>query len=195
MIDLNRAGVPLLEIVSEPDLNSAEEVRAYAGALRSLLRYLGVNSGDMQKGVLRIEPNISVRALGSEKLGTRTEIKNLNSFRALEQSVAFEIQRQSEILQKGGSVRQETRGWDENKAETFTQRVKEEADDYRYFPEPDLPPLLIDQIWLAQIRQNIPELPTAKIYRFQNEYQLGDYNSAVLTEDRNRRRFLRASSS
>ncbi len=184
LIDLNRAGIPLLEIVSEPDLHSAEEVRAYASAMRTLLRYLRVNSGDMEKGVLRIEPNISVRLAGSKSLGTRTEIKNLNSFRVLERAVAFEIQRQSDLLQRSESVRQETRGWDENNAETFTQRVKEEAEDYRYFPEPDLPPLLIDQVWLNQIKQNMPELPPAKLSRFKHEYQLGDYDAAIITEER-----------
>ena len=148
LIDLNRAGVPLLEIVSEPDMHSVEDVRAYATGLRSILRYLGVNSGDMQKGVLRIEPNVSIREFGSKALGTRTEIKNLNSFRALEKSIAFEIERQSKLVQSGEEVAQETRGWDDTAGVTVTQRVKEEADDYRYFPEPDLPPLVIDPIWL-----------------------------------------------
>lgn len=183
LVDLNRAGIPLLEIVSEPDLNSAEEVRAYAASLRSILRYLGVNSGDMQKGVLRIEPNISVRTVGCQTLGTRTEIKNLNSFRALERSVDFEIDRQTTLLTNGESVCQETRGWDDARSETYTQRVKEEADDYRYFPEPDLPPLQIDQHWLQEIQQEMVELPAQKAARFQRDYLLGDYDAAVLTED------------
>ena len=138
LVDLNRAGVPLLEIVTEPDLHSAEDVRAYATALRSLLRYLGVNSGDLQKGVMRIEPNVSVRPKWTQELGTRVEIKNLNSFRALERGVAYEIQRQSELLRQGKKVIQETVGWDDQREITFTQRVKEQEDDYRYFPDPDL---------------------------------------------------------
>jgi len=181
LVDLNRAGIPLLEIVSEPDLRSAEEARAYAASLRSLLRYLGVNSGDMQKGVMRVEPNVSVRLVGSQEFGTRTEIKNLNSFRALERSVDYEIQRQIELLQQGGIITQETRGWDENRGETILQRVKEEADDYRYFPEPDLPPLIVGKDWLDQIRIALPELPNAKYCRFQSQYRLSAYDAGVLT--------------
>jgi aspartyl-tRNA(Asn)/glutamyl-tRNA(Gln) amidotransferase subunit B len=180
LVDLNRAGIPLLEIVTEPDLHTAEEVRAYATALRSLLRYLGVNSGDMQKGVLRIEPNVSVRPVGSQTLGTRTEIKNLNSFRVLERSVAYEIQRQTELLQRGEKVYQETLGWDENRGVTVLQRRKEAEDDYRYFPEPDLPPLVIDPEWLEQIRASLPELPAARLNRFQEQYGLSAYDASVL---------------
>jgi aspartyl-tRNA(Asn)/glutamyl-tRNA(Gln) amidotransferase subunit B len=183
LIDLNRAGIPLLEIVTEPDLHTAEEVRAYADALRSLLRYLEVNSGDLQKGVLRIEPNISVRPAGSQQFGTRTEIKNLNSLRALERSVDFEIRRQSERLRQGLPVLQETRGWDESQAATVSQRSKEEAHDYRYFPEPDLPPLVLDPGWVEQIRAGLPELPAAKLKRFQKQYGLGAYDADVLTAD------------
>ncbi len=153
LVDLNRAGVPLLEIVTEPDLHTAEEVRVYAMTLRSLLRCLEVNSGDMEKGVMRIEPNISIRPLGIHALGTRTEIKNLNSFRALERATAFEIKRQAEVLAGGGKVVQETRGWDEARGVTLVQRSKEEAEDYRYFPEPDLPPLQAPAEWVEQIRQ------------------------------------------
>ena len=184
LVDLNRAGVPLLEIVSEPDLHTAEEVRAYATALRSLLRYLCVNSGDMQKGVLRIEPNISVRPAGSQGYGTRTEIKNLNSFRALERSVAYEIQRQIESLSQGQPVVQETRGWDETRGVTFTQRVKETEDDYRYFPEPDLPPLVVEKHWVEEIRSSLPELPAARLRRFQQQYGLSAYDADVLVSDR-----------
>ncbi len=183
LVDLNRAGVPLIEIVSEPDLHSAEEVGQYGRALRSLLRYLGVNSGDMQKGVLRIEPNISVRPKGSSEWGVRTEIKNLNSFRALERATAYEIQRQCEILRQGGTVVQETRGWDEARGSTFSQRSKEEAEDYRYFPEPDLPPLLIDTAWVERVRAALPELPAAKQRRFQAQYDLHPYEAAVLTAE------------
>lgn len=184
LVDLNRAGVPLLEIVSEPDLHSAEDVRAFAVALRSLLRYLGVNSGDMQKGVMRVEPNISVRRLGDSDFGTRTEIKNLNSFRALERSVEYEVQRQINLLQMGRDVIQETRGWDESQEATVPQRTKEEADDYRYFPEPDLPPLVVDKNWLDSIRSSLPELPIDKYYRFQTQYGLSPYDAGVLTEER-----------
>jgi aspartyl-tRNA(Asn)/glutamyl-tRNA(Gln) amidotransferase subunit B len=181
LVDLNRAGVPLLEIVSEPDLHSAEEVRAYAAALRSILRYLRVNSGDMQKGVMRVEPNVSIRPAGSQKLGTRSEIKNLNSFRALERSVDYEIQRQGEILTRGGSVLQETRGWDEISGKTFPQRTKEGEQDYRYFPEPDLPPLVISDELLQEARESLPELPAARLRRFQEQYHLSIYDSSLLT--------------
>ncbi len=184
LVDLNRAGVPLLEIVSEPDLGSAEEVRAYAMTLRNVLRYCEVNSGDLQKGVLRIEPNVSVKEAGCKELGTRTEIKNLNSFRALERSVAYEIERQIQLLQKGEKVLQETLGWDDILGVTVTQRSKEEAHDYRYFPEPDLPPLVLDKEWIEEIRRNLPELPIYRQRRFQWQYGLSDYDAEVLTEER-----------
>jgi aspartyl-tRNA(Asn)/glutamyl-tRNA(Gln) amidotransferase subunit B len=184
LVDLNRAGVPLLEIVSEPDLHTAEEVRAYAMALRSLLRYLDVNSGDMQKGVMRIEPNVSVRPVGSTEFGTRTEIKNLNSFRALERSVDYEIERQSELLNHGQRVVQETLGWDESRGETVSQRSKEEAHDYRYFPEPDLPPLVLDPGWVESVHTQLPELPAQKLHRFQEQYELSEYDADVLVAER-----------
>ncbi len=184
LIDLNRAGVPLLEIVSEPDLHSAEDVRAYASALRSILRYLGVNSGDMQKGVMRIEPNVSVRPLGSHEFGTRTEIKNLNSFRSLERSVAYEIRRQSQLLRQGLPVAQETMGWDDAREMTAPQRSKEEAHDYRYFPEPDLPPLVVSQEWVEQVHSALPELPGAKYHRFRQMYGLSAYDAEVLVAER-----------
>ncbi len=184
LVDLNRAGVPLLEIVSEPDMHSAEDVRGYATELRRLLRYLEVNTGDMQKGLIRIEPNVSVRPVGSEELGTRVEIKNLNSFRALERSVAFEIDRQIEVLRQGGQVIQQTVGWDENREVTVTQRTKEEEDDYRYFPEPDLPPLLVDPVWVERLRAVLPELPTTRLTRFQAEYGLSFYDADVLVADK-----------
>lgn len=184
LIDLNRAGVPLLEIVTEPDLHSAEEVRAYAMALRNILRYCEINSGDMQKGVMRIEPNVSVRKRDNAQLGTRTEIKNLNSFRALERAVAYEIERQVQLLQAGKEVIQETRGWDEVQERTVAQRSKEEAHDYRYFPEPDLPPLVIDQTWREEIRRTLPELPVSRWRRFQSQYGLSAYDAEVLTDER-----------
>jgi len=173
LVDLNRAGVPLLEIVSEPDLHSAEEVRAYATELRALLRALGVNSGDMQKGVIRFEANISVRPSGSQQLGTRTEVKNLNSFRALERATLYEISRQSALLDAGQVVHQETLGWDDINEVTLSQRSKEEAHDYRYFPEPDLPPLVVEQEWIDRVAAALPELPFARVARFQAEYGLG----------------------
>jgi len=184
LVDLNRAGVPLLEIVTEPDLHTAEEVRVYAMTLRLLLRCLEVNSGDMEKGVMRIEPNISVRRAGSRELGTRTEIKNLNSFRALERATAYEIARQSEVLAGGGKVVQETRGWDEARNVTLIQRTKEEAEDYRYFPEPDLPPLQAPPEWVEQIRQVLPELPRARRQRFEQEYGLSTYDAGVLVSEK-----------
>ena len=183
LVDLNRAGIPLLEIVSEPELHSAEEVRAYATSLRSILRYLGVNSGDLQKGVLRIEPNVSLRPVGTLELGTRVEIKNLNSFRALERGVAYEIQRQSDLLRQGKKVRQETVGWDEMRGITVTQRVKEQEDDYRYFPEPDLPPLEIEPDWIEHVRTSLPELPMAKFLRFRKQYSLNAYDTEILVAE------------
>jgi len=183
LVDLNRAGVPLLEIVSEPDLHSVEEVRAYATQLRTLLRYLQVNSGDMEKGVIRFEANVSVRLRGETALGTRVEIKNLNSFRALERSVAFEIVRQSALAAAGTPVIQETLGWDDARGETYSQRSKEEAHDYRYFPEPDLPPLVVEPEWIEQVRQALPELPRAKVARFQAQYGLGAYDASLLVHE------------
>jgi aspartyl-tRNA(Asn)/glutamyl-tRNA(Gln) amidotransferase subunit B len=180
LVDLNRAGVALLEIVSEPDLHSAEEVRAFASGLRSILRYLKVNSGDLEKGVMRIEPNVSVRPINDTRMGTRVEIKNLNSFRALERSVDYEIRRQIGELQKGKKIIQQTVGWDESLGMTVLQRTKEEEDDYRYFPEPDLPPLVIDSEWVEEIRNSLPELPVAKLHRFIQDYELNEYDAGVL---------------
>jgi aspartyl-tRNA(Asn)/glutamyl-tRNA(Gln) amidotransferase subunit B len=184
LVDYNRSGISLLEIVSEPDLHSIEQTKRYALALRSLLRYLGVNSGDMQKGVIRFEANVSLRPRGSLELGTRTEIKNLNSFRALSRAVAYEIERQQELLSAGGHVELATVGWDENREITLTQRSKEQAHDYRYFPEPDLPPLHIERAWVEQIRSELPELPAAKRARFMAEYSLSAYTAGVLTEEK-----------
>ena len=188
LVDLNRAGVPLLEIVSEPDLHSAEAARAYGEALRVILRYLGVNSGDMEKGVIRFEANISVRpatppGAAPAPLGTRTEVKNLNSFRAMDRAIAFEIERQSSILAQGGVVEQETLGWSEARGQTYSQRSKEEAQDYRYFPEPDLPPLVVEQDWVQRIAAGLPELPYARYRRFMQQYALNSYNAWRLTEE------------
>lgn len=184
LVDLNRAGVPLLEIVTEPDFYSAEEVRAYAESLRALVRYLGVNSGDLEKGVMRIEPNISVRPLGQEELGTKVEIKNLNSFKALERGVAYEINRQIELIESGGKVAQETVGWDEGKQATYSQRSKEDAHDYRYFPEPDLPPLVVSKHWMDEVRESLPELPWERRQRFAQEYGLSTAESWQLAAEK-----------
>jgi aspartyl-tRNA(Asn)/glutamyl-tRNA(Gln) amidotransferase subunit B len=184
LVDLNRAGVPLLEIVSQPDMHSAAEARAYAENLRNILRYLGVNSGDMEKGVIRFEANISVRPLGTEKLGTRTEVKNLNSFRAMEDAINYEIARQSKIIEEGGEVDQVTMGWDEAKGQTYTMRGKEASHDYRYFPEPDLPPLKVNDAWRERVRAELPELPRAKLERFLAEFNLSEYDAKVLVADK-----------
>jgi aspartyl-tRNA(Asn)/glutamyl-tRNA(Gln) amidotransferase subunit B len=184
LVDFNRAGVPLLEIVSEPDMRSAEAALAYATRIRAILRYLGVNSGDMEKGVLRFEANVSVRPIGSDELRTRTEIKNLNSFRALTRASAYEIQRQTKVYQSGGEVVQETLGWDDMRGVTVSQRSKEEAHDYRYFPEPDLPPLDISRAWVDEIKVKLPELPEAKSQRFVAEFGLTVKEAALLTSEK-----------
>jgi aspartyl-tRNA(Asn)/glutamyl-tRNA(Gln) amidotransferase subunit B len=184
LVDYNRAGVPLLEIVSEPDMHTVEAALAYATKIRAILRYLGVNSGDMEKGVLRFEANVSVRPAGSNELRTRTEIKNLNSFRALTRATAYEIQRQTRLYEKGQQVVQETLGWDDVRGVTLSQRSKEEAHDYRYFPEPDLPPLEISREWVEEIRLRMPELPEARSGRFVAEFGLTPKEASLLTSDK-----------
>jgi aspartyl-tRNA(Asn)/glutamyl-tRNA(Gln) amidotransferase subunit B len=185
LIDMNRAGVPLMEIVSQPDLHSAEDVKQYATALRQILRYIGVCSGDMEKGALRIEPNISLRPKGSTELSqTRTEIKNLNSISAMFRAVEYEIARQEKILRAGGRVLQETMGWDEARGVTVPQRSKEEAHDYRYFPEPDLPRLHVTLDWVNEIQARLPELPNAKRARYMKELGLSAYDAGVLSAER-----------
>jgi aspartyl-tRNA(Asn)/glutamyl-tRNA(Gln) amidotransferase subunit B len=183
LVDLNRAGVPLLEIVSEADIHSAEEAEAYARKLRAILRYLGVNSGDMSKGVLRMEANISVRPVGSQELRTRTEVKNLNSIRSMMRACAYEIERQIKVYETGGTVRQATLGWDDGRQVTVVQRVKESADDYRYFPEPDLPVLEIRREWVERVRAVLPELPDARRDRFMREFGLSRYDASVLVAE------------
>ena len=183
LVDLNRAGVPLLEIVTEPDLHSPEDVKAYGVQLRAVLRYLGVNGGDMEKGVIRFEPNISVRPAGADELRTRTELKNLNSFRALERGTQYEITRQIAIWNTGGQVIQETRGWSEAEGRTLPQRGKEHAHDYRYFPEPDLPPLVLDAALVEAARAELPELPAARRARFEADYGLSHGDAELLIED------------
>ena len=183
LVDLNRAGVPLLEIVTEPDMHTVEEAKAYATTLYTLLKYIDVSSCDMEKGAIRFEANISIRPYGTDALNTRTEIKNLNSFRALERSLTYEIQRQIQVVESGGRVIQETVGWNDLEGVTFSQRSKEEAHDYRYFPEPDLPPLVIDSAWLENIRREMPELPRQKADRLKQQYGLGDYDVQQLVLD------------
>jgi aspartyl-tRNA(Asn)/glutamyl-tRNA(Gln) amidotransferase subunit B len=185
LIDMNRAGVPLMEIVSQPELHSAEDVKQYAIALRQILRYVGVSSGDMEKGALRIEPNISLRPKGSTEFSaTRTEIKNLNSISAMFRAVEYEIARQEKILRAGGRVAQQTLGWDEARGVTVPQRSKEEAHDYRYFPEPDLPRLRVTREWVGEIQARLPELPQAKRARYMNALGLSAYDAGVLTAER-----------
>jgi aspartyl-tRNA(Asn)/glutamyl-tRNA(Gln) amidotransferase subunit B len=183
LVDLNRAGVPLLEIVSEPDMHSAEDASTYARALRSVLQALGVNSGDMEKGVIRFEANVSLRPAGRDELGTRVEIKNLNSFRAMERAIRYQLHIQQAIFEGGGEVQQETLGWDELAGVTYSQRSKEDSHDYRYFPEPDLPPLVIGEEWLEEIRSAQPELPREKQLRFIREYGLAKAESSLLAEE------------
>jgi aspartyl-tRNA(Asn)/glutamyl-tRNA(Gln) amidotransferase subunit B len=184
LVDFNRAGVPLLEIVSEPDIRTVEAALDYATKVRAILRYLGVNSGDMEKGVLRFEANISVRPVGSDEFRTRTEIKNLNSFRALVRASQYEIERQIKIYEEGGTVVQETLGWDDAREVTTSQRSKEEAHDYRYFPEPDLPPLQLSDSWIESIRSQLPELPEAKTARFIADFGLTLSEARFLTSER-----------
>ena len=192
LVDLNRSGVPLLEIVTEPELHSVEAVRNCAYTLRSILRYLGVNSGNLEKGLLRIEPNISIRPLGIMEFSTRVEIKNLNSFRSLERAVGYELARQEALVEKGGAVQQQTLGWDDARGTTLPQRSKEYAEDYRYFPEPDLPPLVIDQAWVDEVLAEMPELPNAKRMRFVTDYRLTSYDAGVLVAEREVAEFFEA---
>jgi len=181
LVDLNRAGVPLLEIVSEPDLRSAEEAGSYLRTLRSILQYLKICDGNMEEGSFRCDANVSVRPEGSAALGTKIEIKNLNSFKAVEKALGYEIERQTETLTDGGTLMQETRLWDENREETRAMRSKESAHDYRYFPDPDLLPLVIDEAWIGEIRASLPELPEARRNRFISEYGLPAYDAELLT--------------
>jgi len=180
-IDLNRAGTPLLEIVSEPDMRSAEEAIAYAKTLHTLVRWIGICDGNMQEGSFRCDANVSVRKAGEAKLGTRCEIKNVNSFRFLQHAIEFEIRRQIQLIEDGGAVEQETRLYDPDRDETRSMRTKEDAQDYRYFPDPDLPPLLIDNAWIERIRAEMPELPEAKRQRFVIDDRLPPDDAASLT--------------
>jgi len=184
LVDYNRTGVPLLEIVSEPDMHSPAEARAYLDKLKTIIQYTGVSDCRMEEGSLRCDANISVRLRGSQTLGTKTEIKNMNSFRALQKAVQFEINRQIECLETGQRIVQETRAWDEVEGVTLAMRSKEEAHDYRYFPEPDLVPIVISPSWIEEITRQLPELPDARCQRFIDDYQIPAYDAGVLTGSR-----------
>ena len=182
LVDLNRSGVPLMEIVGEPDLRSAEAAREYLRRLRQILMYIGVNDGNLEKGSFRCDANVSLRPRGSTEYGVKVEVKNMNSFRAVHRALAYEMERQAGVLDAGGALLQETRGWVETRGQTVSQRSKEYAHDYRYFPEPDLPPLRLDSAFIDAVRGTLPELPAAKAARFQERYGLSAYDAAVLVD-------------
>ena len=184
LLDINRAGVPLMEIVSEPDIRSAEEARAYLVALRSILRYIGASTANMEEGSFRCDANVSVRPRGSDALGSKVEVKNMNSFRAVHSAVEYEIERQSRVKADGGKIAQETRGWVEDRGVTVSQRSKEYASDYRYFPEPDLPPLAIGAEWVSRIRDELPELPAARRARFVSDYGIAPADADLLVSSK-----------
>jgi aspartyl-tRNA(Asn)/glutamyl-tRNA(Gln) amidotransferase subunit B len=192
LVDFNRSGVPLMEIVTEPDIRTAEQARRYAEELLLLLRTIGASDADMERGQLRVEANVSLRPRGSEPFGTRVEVKNMNSFRSVERAVAFEIERQAAILDAGETLRMETRGWADDRGETYHMRNKETSDDYRYFPEPDLPPLRVNAGWLAGIRAELPELPATRRARYQEALGLSAYDAAVLVADADAGRLFEA---
>ncbi len=180
-VDFNRCGLPLLEIVTEPDLRSAREAYAYLTALKQILQYLNVSDCNMEEGSLRAEANVSVRPKGAAEFGVKTEVKNVASFSGVQKAIDFEIARQIQLIKSGGAVVQETRGWDADRGVTFSQRKKESAHDYRYFPEPDLTPVVVDEAWEARIREQLPELPMARKSRFETQYELSSYDAHVLT--------------
>lgn len=185
LVDYNRAGVPLMELVTEPDFNTAKEARAFCQKLRQVLRYLDVSDADMEKGQMRCEVNISLHEAGADRLsGTKVEVKNINSFKAVERAIEYEIRRQTEMLENGETIIQETRGWDENKNATISQRKKESAHDYRYFPEPDIPPFNFTGDSIKVLKVSLPELPDAKRARFMTEFGLPDSDADILTEDK-----------
>jgi aspartyl-tRNA(Asn)/glutamyl-tRNA(Gln) amidotransferase subunit B len=183
LVDFNRSGAPLMEIVTEPEIRTAEQARRYAEELQLLLRSIGASDADMERGQLRVEANVSLRPRGTEPFGTRVEVKNMNSFRAVERAIAFEIERQAIAIDAGEPIVQETRGWSEERGATYRMRVKETSDDYRYFPEPDLPPLHLDPAWLVSIREGLPELPGARRERYRDTLGLSPYDAAVLVAD------------
>jgi aspartyl-tRNA(Asn)/glutamyl-tRNA(Gln) amidotransferase subunit B len=192
LVDFNRSGVPLMEVVTEPDVRTAEQARRYAEELQLLLRTIGASDADMERGQLRVEANVSLRPRGTEAFGTRVEVKNMNSFRSVERAVAFEIERQAAILDAGETLRMETRGWADDRGETYHMRSKETSDDYRYFPEPDLPPLRVDAAWLRDIQAGLPELPGGRRARYANELGLSAYDAAVLVGDADATRLFEA---
>ena len=181
LIDVNRSGTPLMEIVGEPDLRSSEEAKEYLVRLRSILQYLGVTSGEMDQGNLRCDANISIRSIGTTEYGSKVEIKNMNSFKSVSSAIEYEITRQSSLLANGSKVEQETRGWNDERQVTVSQRSKEHSHDYRFFPEPDLPPIYISSKWVEDIRENLPELPGKRLQRLVNEYGLAPYDVGLLT--------------
>lgn len=181
LVNLNRSSVPLLEIVSEPDMRTPQEAAEYARNVRAVLRYLGVCDGNLEEGSMRCDCNVSVRKKGEKKLGTRTELKNINSFRFIEKAIQYEIERQIDSIEAGEPIVQETRLYDSTKNKTFSMRSKEEAHDYRYFPEPDLIPLKIDEVYITKIKENLPELPIQRANRFQSEYNIPEYDAQILT--------------
>lgn len=183
LVDYNRAGVPLMEIVTDSSIRSAEEAYAYLTKIRQVVRYLGASTGDMEKGAMRCEANISIRPQGATEYGTKVEVKNLNSFRAVRNAIEYEVKRQQQVIEDGGHVRQVTMGWDEGAGATREQRSKETSEDYRYFPEPDLLDVRLTDEWIEAARTELPELPDVKAARFADEYGLGDQDIAVLTED------------
>ncbi len=184
LVDLNRCGVPLMEIVGEPDLRTPEAAREYLVRLRQILTYIGVNDGNLEQGSFRCDANVSLRPRGDTELGVKVEVKNMNSFRAVQRALESEIERQTAVLEAGGTLVQETRGWVEAHGRTISQRSKEQAHDYRYFPEPDLPPLRLDSAFVERVRATLPELPEARAARFQSQYGLTAYDAAVLTDTR-----------
>lgn len=184
LVDLNRSSVPLAELVTEADIRSSVDAKDFCKQLQQIIRAIGVADGDMEKGHMRCEANISLRPVGQEKFGTKVEVKNLNSFRAVERAIEYEIKRQTEVLEEGGKIVQETRGWNADKQITFSQRLKEEANDYRYFPEPDLPPMDIPQVFdIEALRASLPELPLQKKYRLMNQYNLPEESAKIFSED------------
>ncbi|MET1231852.1 MAG: Asp-tRNA(Asn)/Glu-tRNA(Gln) amidotransferase subunit GatB [Candidatus Limnocylindrales bacterium] len=183
LVDFNRSGLPLMEIVTEPDLHTAEQARRYAEELRALLVACGASDAAMEEGQMRVEANVSLRPRGDDAFGTRVEVKNMNSFRSVERAIAFEIERQARVLEAGEPVSQETRGWDDDRSLTYTMRTKEDSHDYRYFPEPDLPPLRADPAWLAAITAALPEFPSARRTRYRETFGLTPYDAAVLVAD------------
>src|SRR6185369_13616273 len=183
LVDFNRSGAPLMEIVTDPDIRTAEQARRYAEELQLLLRTIGASDADMERGQMRVEANVSLRPRGTEPFGTRVEVKNMNSFRSVERAIDYEIARQAAALDAGETLHQETRGWSDDRGETYHMRSKETSDDYRYFPEPDLPPLHVERAWLDELRAEMPELPAARRARFRDGLELSPYDASVLVAD------------